>query len=319
MNSIVTLREYINNGNAKSFLKLMEQVDLAMERYYKDGFTIIDINLDQITVDLSNGNVIFPATNVFDPFEKTIASSMTGISLSADRKSSREHNQTAFALMILGWYVSGDNSAVKSDLEALENYDQFMEKTPEWIRPYFAKRFKRLEDGSFADYYQKQFMGKVNADIKKRFKEYDISEDMMAKCSSTIIRDINKDIKDSIINGSISKDSLMGFYEQYVIDRVPMALNNILGEQQDVTQSDGMGNEKPLTRVLERNSGLPSAYQEPTREVEVLSYQEPVVNYTSSYASDVDVTKAAFANVATFILTIGLIVVVALLCLIVLP
>ena len=318
MNSIVTLRQYINNGNAKTFLKLMEQVDLAMENYYKDGFTIIDINLDQITVDLNTGKVMFPASNVFDPFEKTIANSMTGISLSADRKSSKEHNQTAFALMVLGWYVSGDNSAVKSDLEALENYDEYIEKTPDWIRPYFAKRFKRMEAGSFAEYYNKQFMGRVNADIKERFKDYNVSDDILEKCCSFIIKDINNNIKEGIVNGSISKDSLLGFYEQYVIDRVPLTLNKVLGEVHEVSQGSEMTTSKPLTRVLVKNSNVNSLPQQASEEIEVLSSVDSSVHYNSNYTDTIDSSNAAFANVATFILTIGLVLVVALLCLIIL-
>ncbi|HPE14243.1 MAG TPA: hypothetical protein PLT65_00195 [Bacilli bacterium] len=164
--AIVSLKEYIDNVKNDSFLHIMKKVDIAMDKKYKEGLVLIDINLNQINIDTDTKEIGFPIHNLYDPLEKTIASSMTGVSVLADRKSSREHNKISFALMIMGWYVNEDQSAIKSDLEVNENYNLYIEKVPIWIRPYFNEIFRKMNsDINFHDFYDVYFIGELNKKI----------------------------------------------------------------------------------------------------------------------------------------------------------
>ena len=50
----------------------------------------------------------------------------TGISLMADRKSTKENKRVSFALMILGWYANDTKDAVVSDMEVLEKSEEII-------------------------------------------------------------------------------------------------------------------------------------------------------------------------------------------------
>ena len=124
-----------------------------------------------------------------DNFDKTMAGFNTGISLMADRKSSKEHKRVSLALMILGWYCNPDRSAVISDINVLENFDFYMSKVPNWLQDFFVGVFRRMDyDTSFSDYYKKNFTEKVKSDIKEAFKEYDLPDEQMKNIMRVILK-----------------------------------------------------------------------------------------------------------------------------------
>ena len=165
-NNYVTLREYIKSGKGKSFLKLMKNVDLALANEHDMGLAIVNINLDQISINPETEEIVFPVLNQYDPLEKTIAGIKTGVGINSDRKSSFEHNETSLALMILGWYVNPDHSSIESDMVAVENYEEYRKKIPAWIDRYFEDRFKRMGTMRFSEYYDENFANKINKDIQ---------------------------------------------------------------------------------------------------------------------------------------------------------
>ena len=192
-NNIISLRQFIDrrdefeNVKIQTFCRLMKKVSEAIDKEERD---IIRINLDEIKIDVSNGNIVFPM-NLLESnadITKTVAGINTGISVMADRKSSKEHKRVALALMMLGWYSNEDKSAVINDLEVLENFDHYMNKVPEWLRDFFIGVFRRMDyDTSFADYYQKNFTDKIKNEIKEAFKEYNLSDEQMKRIMKVIL------------------------------------------------------------------------------------------------------------------------------------
>ena len=213
-NNIVTLREYIRKGQGKSFLKLMKEVDLALEREHEKGMAIVNINLDQISIDSTTQEIIFSVLDEYDPLDKTIAGIKTGIGVNSDRKSSFEHNETSLALMILGWYANPDHSSIESDMEVVEHYDEYQNKIPSWINGYFDDRFKKMGTTKFYQYYDENFSNKMNNDIST----LDLEPQDRKVFNSSIIRSINENIKTLLFSSRITKDDIFGFYEQYVLD-----------------------------------------------------------------------------------------------------
>ena len=192
--NIISLRQFIDrrdefvNVKIHTFCRLMKKVSEAID---SEDRNIIRINLDEIKINTSNGNIVFP-DNLFnnnDLMDKTVAGFNTGISLIADRKSSKEHKRVSLALMILGWYCNEDRSAIISDIEVLENFDSYMSKVPSWLQDFFVGIFRRMDyDTSFSDYYKKNFDEKIKNDIKEAFKEYDLPEEQMKNIMKVIIK-----------------------------------------------------------------------------------------------------------------------------------
>ena len=192
--NIISLRQFIDrrdefvNVKIHTFCRLMKKVSEAID---SEDRNIIRINLDEIKINTSNGNIVFP-DNLFnnnDLMDKTVAGFNTGISLIADRKSSKEHKRVSLALMILGWYCNEDRSAIISDIEVLENFDSYMSKVPSWLQDFFVGIFRRMDyDTSFSDYYKKNFDEKIKNDIKEAFKEYDLPEEQMKNIMKVLIK-----------------------------------------------------------------------------------------------------------------------------------
>lgn len=192
--NIVSLRQFIDrrdefeNVKIQTFCRLMKKVSEAID---KEERHIIRINLDEIKINTTNGEIVFPDSlfSNSDNFDKTMAGFNTGISLMADRKSSKEHKRVSLALMILGWYCNPDRSAVISDINVLENFDFYMSKVPNWLQDFFVGVFRRMDyDTSFSDYYKKNFTEKVKSDIKEAFKEYDLPDEQMKNIMRVILK-----------------------------------------------------------------------------------------------------------------------------------
>ena len=47
-NNVITLNEYIKRGKAKTFLKLMKEVDKALIKEHEKGLAIVNINLKKL-------------------------------------------------------------------------------------------------------------------------------------------------------------------------------------------------------------------------------------------------------------------------------
>ncbi len=192
-NSIISLREFIDrrdefeNVKIHTFCRLMKKVSDAIDN---DERNIIRINLDEIKIDTSNGEIVLPDSLFSSPddLDKTIAGINTGISLMADRKSSKEHKRVSLALMILGWYVNEDGSAVVSDINVLENFDYYMSKVPEWLRDFFIGIFRRMDyETSFSDYYKTNFNKKIIDSVKEAFSIYDLSDEQLKNITKVIM------------------------------------------------------------------------------------------------------------------------------------
>lgn len=191
--NIISLRQFIDrrdefsNVKIHTFCRLMKKVSEAIDSEERN---IIRINLDEIKIDTVNGNIVFP-DNLFsntDLMDKTVAGFNTGISLMADRKSSKEHKRVALALMILGWYCNEDRSAVISDINVLENFDLYMDKVPSWLRDFFVGIFRRMDyETSFSDYYKRNFDDRIKNDIREAFKEYDLPDEQMKNIMRVIM------------------------------------------------------------------------------------------------------------------------------------
>jgi len=188
MNNVLSLRDYINNRDslsddvkAKTFCRLMKKV---VETIEKEERNLIKINIDDIKINIDTGKIIL-SNDLFGTdsyLDKTIANFNTGISLMAERKSSKEHKTVSFALMILGWYYNPNGTSIPSDIEVLENFDMYMEKVPEWLRDYFIKVFRNMNyDLSFSTYYDENFTGKIKKDVEKAFSEYNLTDEQYEK------------------------------------------------------------------------------------------------------------------------------------------
>lgn len=192
--NIISLRQFIDrreefeNVKIQTFCRLMKKVSEAID---KEERNIIRVNLDEIKINTSNGEIVLPDSlfNNSDELDKTIAGFNTGVSLIADRKSSKEHKRVSLALMILGWYCNPDRSAVISDINVLENFDYYMSKVPNWLQDFFVGVFRRMDyDTSFSDYYKKNFTDKIKNEITEAFKEYDLPDEQMKKIMKVIIK-----------------------------------------------------------------------------------------------------------------------------------
>ena len=191
--NIISLRQFIDrrdeftNVKIHTFCRLMKKVSEAIDREERN---IIRINLDEIKIDTTNGNIVFPDNlfNSADFMDKTVAGINTGVSLVADRKSSKEHKRVALALMILGWYCNDDRSAVISDINVLEHFDEYMSKVPEWLQNFFIGVFRRMDyETSFSDYYKKNFTDKIKSDVELAFKEYELPEEQMKSIIKVVV------------------------------------------------------------------------------------------------------------------------------------
>lgn len=192
--NIISLRQFIDrreefeNVKIQTFCRLMKKVSEAID---KEERNIIRVNLDEIKINTSNGEIVLPDSlfNNSDELDKTIAGFNTGVSLIADRKSSKEHKRVSLALMILGWYCNPDRSAIISDINVLENFDYYMSKVPNWLQDFFVGVFRRMDyDTSFSDYYKKNFTDKIKNEITEAFKEYDLPDEQMKKIMKVIIK-----------------------------------------------------------------------------------------------------------------------------------
>jgi hypothetical protein len=202
MDVTISLRQFINEQESynslgiKSFCRLMKKVENAID--LKEG-DLIKINLDQILINKENGEIVLP-DNLFaknPDLEKTITSFDTGISILAERKSTMENKRVSFALMMLGWYCNEDGNSVNSDMDALENFDEYIEKVPLWMQEYFVEIFKHMNyEYTFSDFYDKNFTEKVVSDIKSSFKGYNLREDQLNRIVSLIIKETNKKVKE---------------------------------------------------------------------------------------------------------------------------
>lgn len=192
--NIISLRQFIDrkeefeNVKIQTFCRLMKKVSLAID---KEQRNIIRINLDEIKINVLNGEIVFP-DNLFsgsNELDKTIAGIDTGVSLMADRKSTKEHKRVSLALMILGWYCNPDRSAIMSDINVLENFDKYMTMIPEWLQDFFVGVFRRMDyDTSFADYYKKNFVDKVKNEISESFKMYELSDEQIKNITKVILK-----------------------------------------------------------------------------------------------------------------------------------
>jgi len=199
MEEIVSLRQYIDNKDqigsvkVKTFCRLMRNVSEAIEKENRD---IIRVNLDDIKININTGDIVLP-DNIFSDLDKTIAGINTGISLMADRKSTKEHKRVAFALMVLGWYANPDRSAVINDLVVLENFDFYMSKVPTWLHDFFVGIFRRMDyETSFSDYYKKNFDDKIKDDIKEAFAPYNLSPEQFDRVASLVAKVTNRMTKE---------------------------------------------------------------------------------------------------------------------------
>lgn len=190
--SIISLRQYIDrrgefsNVKIHTFCRLMKKVSEAID---KEERSIVRINLDEIKINTETGEIVLPDSLFASNDDKTIAGFNTGISVMADRKSSKEHKRVSLALMILGWYALEDGSAVINDLDVLENFDEYMSKVPEWLQDFFVGVFRRMDyETSFADYYKNNFDSNIKNQINEAFKIYDLSDEQMKSITKVIVR-----------------------------------------------------------------------------------------------------------------------------------
>ena len=193
-NNIISLRQFINNNDKfenvhiQTFCRLMKKVSEAID---KENRNIVSINLDDIKINTLNGDIVFPENLFVENIDttKTITGFNTGVSLMADRKSTKEHKRVSLALVILGWYANPDGSAVISDIEVLENFDHYMSKVPNWLQDYFIGVFRRMDyETSFSDYYKANFTDKIKNEITNTFKEYNLSDEQMKKIIKLVVR-----------------------------------------------------------------------------------------------------------------------------------
>ena len=200
-NNIISLRQFIDrreefeNVKIQTFCRLMKKVSEAID---KDERNIVRINLDEIK------KIVLPDSlfNNVGELDKTVAGINTGVSLMADRKSSKEHKRVSLALMILGWYCNEDRSAVISDINVLENFDYYMSKVPNWLQDFFVGVFRRMDyDTSFSDYYKKNFTDKIKNQIREAFKEYDLPEEQMQGIMRVVLKRADNMVMRGEVNG----------------------------------------------------------------------------------------------------------------------
>ena len=191
--NIISLRQFIDrkdefsNVKIHTFCRLMKKVSDAID---KEERNIIRINLDEIKINTLNGEIVLP-DSLFNngDSDRTIAGFNTGVSLMADRKSSKEHKRVSLALMILGWYASEDGSAVISDIDVLENFDRYMSMVPEWLQGFFIGVFRKMDyDTSFSDYYKANFTDNIKNQVNEAFKIYELSDEQIKNITKVIVK-----------------------------------------------------------------------------------------------------------------------------------
>lgn len=205
--SIVSLRDYINHRKEfdsvkiQTFCRLMKRVSDAID---KQSDYLIKINLDDIKININTGEISFPNEVLNEnQLDKTIAGFNTGISLMADRKSSKEHKKVAFALMLLGWYCNEDGSAIINDIDVLENFDSYMSMVPNWLRNFFVSIFKNMNyDISFSDYYKTNFEDVVNKKIEDSFAEYKLSDEQIKRIKILVAKETNRIVKEGVVGAA---------------------------------------------------------------------------------------------------------------------
>lgn len=196
-NNVISLRQFIDNKETytfkvQTFCRLMKTVCDTIE---KEQRPLVRINLDEIKINPTTGQIILP-DNLFAENDKTIAGVNTGISLIADRKSSFEHKRISFALMVLGWYVNEDHSAIFNDLVVLENFNYYMSKVPNWLQEYFISIFLRMDyTKSFSEYYKDNFIDKVKTEVQTSLEPYHLNNEQMKKVTSVIVKKTERIMK----------------------------------------------------------------------------------------------------------------------------
>lgn len=196
-NNVISLRQFIDNKEnytfkVQTFCRLMKTVYDTIE---KEQRPLVRINLDEIKINPTTGQIILP-DNLFAENDKTIAGVNTGISLIADRKSSFEHKRISFALMVLGWYVNEDHSAIFNDLVVLENFNYYMSKVPNWLQEYFISIFLRMDyTKSFSEYYKDNFIYKVKTEVQTSLEPYHLNNKQMKKATSVIVKKTERIMK----------------------------------------------------------------------------------------------------------------------------
>ena len=209
----ITLRSFLNDNKINkaelkltTFGKLMKEVSKKIEG---ESRNIIRINIDSILINKQTGKIILPE-NLFknESLDKTMAGFDTGISLMADRKSTKENKRVSFALMILGWYANDTKDAVVSDMEVLENFRDYMSKVPSYLQPYFVNIFKKMDyETSFDEYYTKNFEEKIKKEVENAMHDYALTEEQLERITNLCI---NKGIRNK---GEVSK----GYEEEYIL------------------------------------------------------------------------------------------------------
>lgn len=205
--SVISLRDYIKNRKEidsvkiQTFCRLMKRVSEAID---KQSDYLIKINLDDIKININTGEILFPNEVLNEnQLDKTIAGFNTGISLMADRKSSKEHKKVAFALMLLGWYCNEDGSAIINDIDVLENFDSYMSMVPSWLRSFFVSIFKNMNyEISFSDYYRNNFENVINKKIEDSFAEYNLTKEQMTKIKGLVAKETNRLVKEGVTSAT---------------------------------------------------------------------------------------------------------------------
>ena len=204
MENIITLREFLNDDTIdkdelklNTFCRLMRKVSENIEQEQRN---IIKINLDEISINKETGEIVLPERlfSSESDLEKTMAGFNTGVSLMADRKSTKEHKRISFALMVLGWYCNDNKNAIASDMEVLENFSYYMSKVPEWLRPFFINIFRKMEyETTFEEYYDKNFTNKIKEEVRNAFSSYNLNEEQIDRICNVVI---NKGIREGVNN-----------------------------------------------------------------------------------------------------------------------
>lgn len=201
--TVISLRQFIDRENefkstgVHTFCRLMKKVSEAID---KEERNIIRVNLDEIKINTFTGEIVLP-DSLFSTDDKTIAGFNTGVSLMADRKSSKEHKRVSLALMMLGWYCNPDGSAIISDLNVLENFDRYMSMVPNWLQDFFVGVFRRMDyDISFADYYKNNFDNNIKSQIYEAFRIYDLTDEQMKNITRVIMKKADNMVMGGVAN-----------------------------------------------------------------------------------------------------------------------
>lgn len=241
----ITLRSFLNDNEINkaelkltTFGKLMKEVSKKIEG---ESRNIIRINIDSILINKQTGKIILPE-NLFknESLDKTMAGFDTGISLMADRKSTKENKRVSFALMILGWYANDTKDAVVSDMEVLENFRDYMAKVPSYLQPYFVNIFKKMDyETSFNEYYTKNFEEKIKKEVENAMHDYALNEEQLERITNLCI---NKGIRNK---GEVSK----GYEEEYILLNKKEIVQNVTDNFKDIKQDDTYENQNRVERL----------------------------------------------------------------------